>query len=243
MQHDKQRRKVDVDHCSPPDEMILTANRGPVQMGDLADDDRLVVWDKKQKRMNRVRGYAFEKAVRPYSGPLLTISAGGSSTRVTPNHKVTVRWTAEAEEKKVVYLMRKGNWWRIGVAAVVTRKGGVRTSGISHRVSAEGADAAWVLGVFDTKNEALYHERLWSCQYGIPDMVFQDVQAGRSEACLKTTQLETIWSQIDTATRCSRAASRARSRRRTCRSTRTVVSRIVPRRRVGREAGPVPLAI
>jgi hypothetical protein len=74
---DQQQRKVDVDHCSPPDEMILTANRGPVQMGDLAEDDRLVVWDKKQKRMNRVRGYAFEKAVRPYSGPLLTISAGG----------------------------------------------------------------------------------------------------------------------------------------------------------------------
>lgn len=195
--------KVDLDHCQPPDEPVLTVNRGYIPIGELDENDKLVVWDKKQKRFCRKQGFEFEKVTRQYSGELITISTeDGKSTRVTPNHKVTVRWSAEAEDKHTVYLMKKGNWWRIGTAKAVVKRGSEekRTSGVNQRALAEGADSAWILGVFDSKNDALFYENLWSNKYKVPDIVFRDEQKGRSEHCLRTEQLEEIWEQIDSET-------------------------------------------
>lgn len=189
-------------HCSPGDEPVLTTNRGYVPLADLDPAlDKLVVWDKKQKRICRHKGFEFEKGSRHYSGDLVHVHAGDSVARVTPNHKLTVRWTEEARSKHAVYLMRKGDWWRIGITRVARES--TRASGLGIRLSAEGADAAWVLGMFDSKNEALYHEKLWSAMYQIPDMVFQTSKwayASQTEHCLTTDQIEAIWSQIDSAT-------------------------------------------
>lgn len=196
-----EKRDFDVLHCSPADELVLTANRGYVPIGELDDQqDRLVVWDKKQKRFCRTKGFAFQKGSRPYSGDLLTVAAGSSAARVTPNHKFTVRWTEEAQNKYSVYLMKKGDWWRMGITRVAREAS--KSSGLGIRLSAEGAEAAWVIGTFDSKNEALYHEKLWSNQYQIPDMVFQSSKwesASQTEHCLTTEQIEKIWGQLDSA--------------------------------------------
>ena len=188
-------------HCSPPDELVLTTNRGYVPIGELDQDtDKLVVWDKKQKRFCRTKGFAFELGSRKYKGDLLTIAAGDGAARVTPNHKFTVRWLPEAHNKYSVYLMKKGDWWRMGITRVARE--GSKSSGLGIRLSAEGGEAAWVLGTFDSKNEALYHEKLWSNQYGIPDMIFQSTATEGSaigDHCLTTTQIEQIWEQLDSA--------------------------------------------
>ncbi len=191
----------DVLHCSPGDELVLTTNRGYVPIADLDDaKDKLVVWDKKQKRIARHKGFEFTKGSRNYAGDLISVHAGDSVARVTPNHKFTVRWNEEARSKHAVYLMRKGDWWRIGITRVAREES--KSSGLGIRLSAEGGDAAWVLGMFDSKNEALFYERLWGQQYQIPDMVFQTSKwaySSQSEHCLTTEQIESIWSQIDSA--------------------------------------------
>lgn len=191
----------DVLHCSPPDELVLTTNRGYVQIGDLDQDtDKLVVWDKKQKRFCRTKGFGFALGSRQYQGDLLTVAAGDGAARVTPNHKFTVRWLPEAQNKYSVYMMKKGDWWRMGITRVAREES--KSSGLGIRLSAEGADAAWVLGTFDSKNEALYHEKLWSNQYGIPDMIFQSTKtegSGIGEHCLATEQIEKIWNQLDSS--------------------------------------------
>lgn len=194
-------KEYDVLHCSPGDELVMTTNRGYVPIEDLDDKtDRLVVWDKKQKRICRHKGFEFKKGSRRYDGDLITVHAGDSAARVTPNHKLTVRWTQEAQNKHAVYLMKKGDWWRIGITRVAREAS--RSSGLGIRLSAEGGEAAWVLGMFDSKNEALYYERLWSSKYRVPDMVFRTGKwdyASQSEHCLTTEQIESIWSHLDSA--------------------------------------------
>lgn len=192
--------EIDLYHCQPAGELVLTFNRGYVPIEELdPDSDSLVVWDKKQKIIRRHKGFSFKKTSRSYSGDLLDVQTESGSTRVTPNHKFTVRWTDEALEKWAVYLMRKGDWWRIGMTRLV--KGTDRkASGIGQRVSAEGADAAWILDLFDTKNEALYHEKLWGSQYKISDMIFKYDGDHRSEHCLTTDQIESIWQETSSET-------------------------------------------
>jgi hypothetical protein len=184
--------EIDVYHCSPPDEPVLTSNRGYVAIGDLTDEDRLVVWDKKQKKIYRQKGFAFETSRRQFSGELIEVSTERASTRVTPNHKFTVRWTEEAQKNWAVYLMRKGNWWRIGITPII-KSTERKASGIGQRVSAEGADAAWIVGTAGSKNEALFMEKLLQGQYGIPGLCFKATSRGRSEHCLTTEQMEEIW--------------------------------------------------
>lgn len=163
-------------HCSPPDEPILTSNRGYVRMDELTSDDRLVSYLWGLPRGFRTggynpRGYAFERTELPYSGPLLTIATNRSRTRVTPNHKVRTYYAPDAEERFVVYLMRKGNWWRIGQTRM-RRVDGERVYGLTRRVGNEGADVAWVISVHDTRMESLYQESLLAAVYGIPDANF-----------------------------------------------------------------------
>jgi hypothetical protein len=189
--------ELDIYHCQPAGELVLTFNRGYVPIEDLdQDNDLLVVWEKQGKKIRRSKGFAFKKVVRSYYGDLLRIFTEAASTRVTPNHKFTVRWTPEAQKKWAVYLMRKGSWWRIGITPLIknTEK---KASGIGQRVSAEGADAAWILDLFDSKNEALYHEKLWQNEYRVPGLCFRATDQGRSEHCLMTGQMEEIWNNTD----------------------------------------------
>ncbi|HWQ54602.1 MAG TPA: UvrD-helicase domain-containing protein, partial [Bryobacteraceae bacterium] len=110
--------------CSPPDEPILTTE-GYVQIGKLDPaKHRLVSYTARTDKIRRgiVRnasrrdqeGYAFKTASRPYCGELVTIRTSSTTTRVTPNHHLIVRWAEGAKSKFVVYLMKRGEWWRIG---------------------------------------------------------------------------------------------------------------------------------
>lgn len=186
--------------CSPYDEPVLTTNRGYVPIGELDPEmDRLVSFNADHHKIHRggprrPNGYAFQKAVRPYDGSLLTIETARSRTRVTPNHHLTVRWSPAAKGKHVVYLMRRGNWWRIGTTQLLQQN---NQAGVLMRMRREQADAGWILGVFDTQSDALYHEMLWSHTYGVPDLCFE--QVARNGNQLDSAHLHMIWNQINSA--------------------------------------------
>lgn len=184
--------------CSPYDEPVLTTN-GWKLIGELDPDvDRLVTYDRRKNKIARREyreiGGKFEVGHRPYSGDLITISAGDFSTRVTPNHKLTVRWTPEAEKFWAVYIMRKGDWWRIGTTKL-HKEHGHACSGVGNRMTVEGADDAWIISLHESKHDALYAETLLSNQYGIPDITFR-----AANGVLTTEDLEAIWAKLDSAT-------------------------------------------
>ena len=165
-------------HCSPPDEPILTTG-GWVPIGKLdPSEHRLASYDdgcnqlrwgdKPGKSFN---GFQFLVSSRPYSGDLIVIQTGKTKTRVTPNHRIRVRFSDSFNDKYVVYLMRRGDWWRIGICVSAHRP--YRSAGVGGRLATEQADAGWILSVHNTKEEAVFEEARIQAFYGVPGITFE----------------------------------------------------------------------
>ena len=116
-------------------------------------------------------GFTFEKSARPYRGKLVVLETERSRTRVTPNHRVLAAFNQKFLEKWCVYLMRKGEWWRIGICT--TAHSPYRSGGVGGRLATEQADAGWILEVHETREEAILSEAFWQTRYGIPGLTFR----------------------------------------------------------------------
>ena len=174
-------------HCSPSDEPVLTTD-GWVNIGDLDPEKHRLAsythscnqlfWGKVKGNHDGIEGYGFVKAVQPYKGPLLTLTTPKSKTRLTPDHRIRVKWSESFYNKYVVYLMRRGDWWRVGLA----KSGDRPYSGadFKQRVSAEKADACWILSVHSTRGEAVLEEARVQGLYGITGLTFEASNARES---------------------------------------------------------------
>lgn len=186
--------------CQPPWSQVLTTNRGYVPISDLNPSrDKVVSFNNNHHKIHRGGpkrwdGYGFEIRSREYDGELLTIKTSQSSTDVTPNHRITVRWSKHIHDKYAVYLMRRGNWYRIGMTQMFHGKTG--QVGLKMRARMEGAEALWLLGLFDTMNEALFHEQLWGRTFQVPDLNFELPWSSGNQ--LTSEQLRTIWNSAET---------------------------------------------
>lgn len=166
----------DDDQASLEGTPVLTTDHGwvPVEQLDPVRN-RLVSYDFRGAEMNGLRkGHRFEIRSHHHDGDVLTVSAGGHSTRCTPEHFWWVRWTPEIIERNptIVYLMRKGNWWRVGWCQMF------RTDGVFHlgaRAHLDGADAAWILRVCDSRAEASQWESIIAARYGLPLVVWRPI--------------------------------------------------------------------
>ena len=101
---------------------------------------------------------------RQFDGLLHTVAAGGRVTRSTPDHRFSVRLNPDAAEKNVVYLMRRGNWWRVGRVRLFNSRG----FGLATRIADNNAEEAWIVSVHDSTTDAQCAEQVISCKYGIP---------------------------------------------------------------------------
>jgi len=173
---------VGTNHCSPPDELILT-KRGQVPIAELVlGFDRVVGYHRPTNTIlgseahKSSRGYDFQRSEQPYSGPLIVLTTPLSQTRVTPNHRVLVKFDDDAFcGRWVVYLMRRNDWWRIGICVSAHRP--YRAGGVAARLSTEQGDAAWILAVCESRREALMMEGMLQAKYGIPGLTFQSAKA------------------------------------------------------------------
>ena len=75
-----------------------------------------------------------------------------------------MRLNPDAADKQVVYLMRRGDWWRVGRVGLFNSRG----FGLSTRLADNKAEEAWIISVHDTAREAQCAEQVLSCRYGIP---------------------------------------------------------------------------
>ncbi len=153
---------------------------GPV--ADVAIEDldperhSLIVYSPGEGRVygTQCRRYAFRKACRPYDWLLHRIQAGDRCTRCTPDHKFLVRWVKgeRLERAHVVYLMQRGERFRVGWCKLI------RTDGVFHlgeRARLERADRAWVLKAFFDRTEASIYESYIAAKYGLPLATFQPI--------------------------------------------------------------------
>lgn len=176
-------------HCSPPDEPILTTS-GYVRIGDLEprrhrlagynENVNRLSWGGRQGkgRTKTTHGFPFSVSQRNHHGVIVHIETAKSSTRVTPDHVVLARLApAFFDRRWVVYLMRRGNWWRIGMCRSGHRP--YRSGGIAGRLATEKADCAWILSVHDSRAGALRAEAVAIAVSGVPGITFQPAR-GRS---------------------------------------------------------------
>lgn len=162
-------------HCSPGDEQVLTplgwraiSQLDPEwdTLGSYDSNCNRLTWGRKGKR-----GIPFIMAKNPYHGTLITLETSASKTRVTPEHRVRVRYAQNFCEKWIVYLMRRGEWWRVGLCT----SGHLPfiSGGLGGRLSTEQADAGWILGVYESRTNALMNEARIQQYYGMPSLTFE----------------------------------------------------------------------
>ena len=74
----------------------------------------------------------------------------------------------------MTYLMwRRDRGFRVGTSRTYTNGQIKPVVGVAQRTRAEGADAAWVIGTYDSEAEARYAEALVAAQYGLPTLPFR----------------------------------------------------------------------
>jgi len=154
--------------CQPPGTLVTLAGgeRRPIEQ--LEDGDRVVSYNTTETIIKR-RGRAIRTASREYDGDLYSVEAAGRKTRATDGHKFSVRFAASAAGKQVVYLMRRGTYWRVGHVTMFHSRG----FGVSARMAQEGGDEAWVIALKDNRIDAAVLEQIIHCKYGIPTTHWQ----------------------------------------------------------------------
>jgi hypothetical protein len=174
-------------HCSPSDELILTTD-GWIPIGKLDPSFHKVAgynkktnslhwggdWRGKERDCSNKR-YNFKISKNKHVGPLVVLDTDISMTRVTPNHLIPTRFNDDFMEKYVVYLMKRANWWRIGICVSAHRP--YRSGGVNGRLATEQADFGWILGVYETRKEAVIAEEIFRGKYGITGLTFQAAKA------------------------------------------------------------------
>lgn len=151
--------------CQPAGTMVLTPS-GYRPIESLVDGDEVITFDKYSGQVKGYRkgGYKVKTASRDYNGLLYSIHVGDRITRATDNHQFSVRFNPISRAKYCTYLMRKGNWWRVGQ----TKAYDARQFGLKTRLNQERGEEIWLLGVYDNKIDAQVAEQIIAVKYGIP---------------------------------------------------------------------------
>lgn len=170
--------------CQPPNTMVTVATwqgggRQPaiwtqVPIQDVKPGDRVVSWAKHERGVGWVSksGKPVTRVgTRHYRGNLIEAATASHSSRYTADH-IAVAIIGEEPARWAVYLMRKGDQFRIGHAKWRTGSKG-HLFGPVHRARTEKADAVWVLNGHDTKESAWLAEMTAAHRYGIPTQLFR----------------------------------------------------------------------
>lgn len=180
--------------CQPAGTKVLTPN-GEVPIESLKDGNRVVSYYSMQ---NEARGFnkglEIKTASRHYEGTLYGVCAAGRRTWATNNHEFSVKFNPETSETWCTYIMRRGDWWRIGI----TRTYDARGFGLKHRFDQEHAEEAWLVDTFSSQTDAQLGEQLLAVKYGIPYTYWEPERGQRHAYIFRTTeQIASFYAQLD----------------------------------------------
>jgi DNA modification methylase len=176
--------------CQPADTRVLTPS-GTTRLGALRDGDRVVSFYPHSSAIVGLReGLEVRVTQRPYDGNIFGVVVGEKQTWCTGGHVWTVRLTEDYPAKWCVYLMRRGEWWRIGVTKMRTTWG----FGVKGRLCSEFGEEAWILTLHDSHAEARIREQLISITFGIPQTCWKESPQARRR---KSWHIEDLYTRLD----------------------------------------------
>ena len=157
----------DENQCQPIGSKVLT-KEGYKNIEAITTSDSLITFAQNDycyygKRQSE---YHPEVAKRPFVGNLITVKlSDGTVNKFTPNHKMIVRWQNRDTSLRCVYLMKRGDWFRVGQCQLFNSVGATQ---LITRMNCEKAEECWILRICKTKEEALVWEQIYSNNFGIP---------------------------------------------------------------------------
>lgn len=203
------------DPCQPEHTLVARVRNGkasPNLRKSLADVEQVAIKDLKEG--DSVVGYDVSSSSfvhnrivqgvtrKPYKGNLVRVTMPGvTSSEYTPNHHCLASFKP-LEGRHAVYLMRKGDRYRIGRAQMSydvkpsLQCGTVKRSGSGpiSRAKAEKADALWLLETYESDQDAAVAEYSLQTIYGVPGLTF--ISNGVLGRGLDAVHLEQCWNEI-----------------------------------------------
>lgn len=154
------------------------------------EGDQVVSYAMESSFLRRTGSRVAGISARPFEGNLIRITlADGTTSAYTPDHHCLVHIGPALAGKYVLYVMRRGDDYRVGMTTGQLESQG-NSAGVALRAKAEGADAFWILDTFDTRAEATVAEAVAAWTYGVPDIIFRSANGMPQES------LDLIWSKI-----------------------------------------------
>jgi len=170
--------------CHPPGTLIQTVNQGQVPIEELkVGEDKVAVFHSKSSYISSYEhssrgGAHFQLGSRDYKGQMVRIKTLYGHYDCTVDHICMARWNKNAFNKFAVYLMRRGDSWRIGKTVLFKETKSKRYSGITSRAQREQADDIWILGLYNTNTEAMLAEEELSLRFRTTKTCFIAVSDG-----------------------------------------------------------------
>ena len=176
------------DSCQPPGTMVTVVTEQSrntrwdggrpaltrqVPIEEVREGDLVVSYNIAGRYVHRNGSPVQGISARPFHGSLVRITdQQGRTSRYTPDHHCVVRFGDDIADKHIVYMMRKGDDYRVGVTGGRLQSQQKRL-GLVLRALAEDADAAWIVSVHDTRAQAATAEAITSWTHGVPDVMFR----------------------------------------------------------------------
>ena len=175
----------DFRQCQPIGTKILMYDGSEKNIEDIKIGDSVVSYDYKHKGAfigyykNYFRGPEIIKNLAPkvidiqkrlFTRKIIVIDSNNKISKYTPNHICYVKFNSEKIGGYGLYLMNKGDDFRIGITPIWSKN---LKNSVTNRVRSEGGEKFWLLDIFEDKYSAYVKEQYYSLIYGIPQTIFK----------------------------------------------------------------------
>lgn len=195
----------DEKQCQPAGTKILMSDSSSKNIEDILIGDRIVSYNSdkagfygyydKKWMYDRYKNYCatvLDKKIEKVNCDMYTITAGGYTSCYTHNHICMSKFNYENTKNAfILYLMQSGEKFRIGVYPLFVESCNHSSFGLRVRASAEKADKAWILNIYDNRQDAYNSEQIYSYKFGIPQTRFKENTSNN-----KQSSIDYIWDNV-----------------------------------------------
>lgn len=191
----------DVHQCQPKGAKVLMKDLSEKNIEDVNIGDEIVSYSIKKcqfvgmgKSFNAKPMKVLNKKVSFREDNVFTFFLeNGYKSSYTSIHKCYVQLSEKKmDEKYCVYLMKKGENFRIGLSPCLTKSKEATFAPII-RARAEKADSFWILKILNNRKEAYLYEQLMSYKYKMPQLRFKNNSGSKNG--LSQSDLNFFWNE------------------------------------------------
>jgi len=193
----------DPHQCQPKGTMVHMSDNTIKPIEDVKIGDRLIGYSSRSKcsvtgRYSTERKYqtyghnaptVLDKKSHVHIGKMIEIRTLDKVSKYTSDHICYAKFVETEEPKYSLYLMQKGENFRIGIYKILGDSKG--NFGINAKSRVEKADKTWILDIFETREQAYLYEQLMSYKCGIPQTIFTYNNQKKSK--LDQSQIDEFW--------------------------------------------------